>query len=351
MFSILAVTYLFLGGAGAGCVAVCALLDLLWVKEPFGPFSASSIDAQTPIRRLASIGFATGFGVLVFGVLCLVFDMGRTDRLASLFTEPRFTYVTLGAYLLVGLIVCAAFLALVRFAYLPRIRRSVVVAVEVASVVLGAAVMVYTGLLLQSFGTVHLWSSVLVPVLFTASSLSCGIALVLACSLFVETDTAVARMRKRLNGLDLVVIVIEAALAGLYLWRVAAGVGGSGADVSSLAQGQTGAWWWIGFVACGMVVPAAIEVAAGRFSLRDPRAFACAAAFVLIGGFCLRYAIVDAGAHRALQLEGTSSATPAYSLTAPAAFGVYAVAGSAAVETDGLDGAARRLNEMGARAL
>ena len=36
MFSVLAVGYLFLGGAGAGAIAVASILDLVWVKAPFG---------------------------------------------------------------------------------------------------------------------------------------------------------------------------------------------------------------------------------------------------------------------------------------------------------------------------
>ena len=36
MLGELAVLYLFLGGAGAGCVAACSLVDLLWLREPFG---------------------------------------------------------------------------------------------------------------------------------------------------------------------------------------------------------------------------------------------------------------------------------------------------------------------------
>ena len=33
MLGELAVLYLFLGGAGAGCVAACSLVDLLWLRE------------------------------------------------------------------------------------------------------------------------------------------------------------------------------------------------------------------------------------------------------------------------------------------------------------------------------
>ena len=38
------------------------------------------------------------------------------------------------------------------------------------------------------------------------------------------------------------------------------------------------------------------------------RTLAVAAVLVLVGGFCLRASVVDAGGHRALELEETSDA-------------------------------------------
>ena len=39
MLSNLVIAYLFCGGAGAGAIAVTALLDLAWVRTPFGRLS------------------------------------------------------------------------------------------------------------------------------------------------------------------------------------------------------------------------------------------------------------------------------------------------------------------------
>ena len=51
MLGELAVLYLFLGGAGAGCVAACSLVDLLWLREPFGATAVYGPDPATEKER------------------------------------------------------------------------------------------------------------------------------------------------------------------------------------------------------------------------------------------------------------------------------------------------------------
>ena len=61
MLGELAVLYLFLGGAGAGCVAACSLVDLLWLREPFGATAVYGPDpAVDPARRAVALGLPWG---------------------------------------------------------------------------------------------------------------------------------------------------------------------------------------------------------------------------------------------------------------------------------------------------
>ena len=307
MFSVLAVGYLFLGGAGAGAIAVASILDLAWVKAPFGAASRISIGEATPLERVAAFGLLAGFAALALGVLCLLFDLGRIDRVAALLSRPSPTFLTVGTYALAALAVCAAFLAAVRFAYLPLVPRGAVRAVEVAAAVIGVVVMLYTGLLLQSMGAVALWRSPLVPALFVLSSLSCGIAVLLIAAFFAPADAAVARLVHALARIDAAVIVLEAVAAALL---VALALGGdpptAAASAERLTSGDLASWWWVGFALCGLVVPLVAEVAfaARRGSGRTLHTvLAVAAVLVLVGGFSMRAALADAGEHRDLALE------------------------------------------------
>ena len=213
MFSVLAVGYLFLGGAGAGAIAVASILDLAWVRAPFGHASRIGIGEATPLERTVAVGMLAGFAALALGMLFLLFDLGRIDRVASLLLRPSLSFLTVGTYALAGLAVCAALLVAVRFAYLPSVPRGAVRAVEAAAAVVAVVVMLYTGLLLQNTGAVALWSSPLVPVLFLLSSLSCGIATLLLAAYFAPADAATAWLFRMLARVDALIVVLEAVAA------------------------------------------------------------------------------------------------------------------------------------------
>lgn len=324
MFGALTVGYLFLGGAGAGAIVVASMLDLTFIRAPFGADARVSVAEALPRERMAAFALLVGFAALALGVLCLLFDLGRIDRVLDLFLSPSPTYLTIGSYALAVLAVCGGFLALVRFAYLPWLPSVAVVAVEVIAVAVGLVVMTYTGLLLQGLGAVALWKSPLVPVLFVLSSLSCGIAVALVTAFFAEPDEGVAHMVRLLVRADAAFIVLEAVMAALFVGlTLASDHPGATASATQLVDGDGALAWWGGFVACGLAVPFVAELvfaACGRMkaNLADPTdsavlqpvlrtVLAVAAVLVLVGGLSMRASIVEAGAHRSLELEEPSA--------------------------------------------
>ena len=299
MFSVLAVGYLFLGGAGAGAIAVASILDLAWVKAPFGHASRIGIGEATPLERTVAVGMLAGFGALALGMLFLLFDLGRIDRVTSLLLRPSLSFLTVGTYTLAGLAACAALLVAVRFAYLPSVPRGAVRAVEAAAAVVAVVVMLYTGLLLQNTGAVALWSSPLVPVLF------------LLAAYFAPADAGIAWLFRTLARADAVIVVLEAVAAALFVaFALADDHPGAAASAQRLAEGDLALWWWVGFALCGLVVPLAVEgvlSARGSFSEACRTGLAVAAVLVLVGGFSMRTALAEAGSHRELALEGAAA--------------------------------------------
>ena len=304
MFSVLAVGYLFLGGAGAGAIAVASILDLAWVRAPFGHASRIGIGEAMPLERTVAVGMLAGFAALALGMLFLLFDLGRIDRVASLLLRPSLSFLTVGTYALAGLVA-------VRFAYLPSVPRGAVRAVEAAAAVVAVVVMLYTGLLLQNTGAVALWSSPLVPVLFLLSSLSCGIATLLLAAYFAPADAGIAWLFRTLARADAVIVVLEAVAAALFVaFALADDHPGAAASAQRLAEGDLALWWWVGFALCGLVVPLAVEgvlSARGSFSEACRTGLAVAAVLVLVGGFSMRTALAEAGSHRELALEGAAA--------------------------------------------
>lgn len=310
MFGTFAVLYLFCGGTGAGAIAVCSLADLAWVRQPFGTGAYTQGPSVRPEARIVDFGFAAGLALLVLGIACLLLDLGRLDRVLMLFLNPQPTFITVGAFALAALALLGGFLAAVRFLYVPAARRGAVAAAEAVAVVVGVVAMLYTGLLLQTMGGIAFWASPFVPLLFLLSSLSGGMALVLLAACFVERAPRAVQLTGFLAHADLLVVVLEiACVAGFLLWAQASGHPGVRASLAQLAEGDVARAWWVGFCACGLAVPLGVEVAGwASGALRRERAgwnaaFAVAAALVLVGGWCLRWSMVEAGVHRELELE------------------------------------------------
>ncbi len=303
MFGDLVVLYLFLGGIGAGAVAVSSLSDLLAVRQPFGTSEYAQGPSVEPRARLVDYGFVTGFVALFAGTACLFFDLGRTDRLLSLFANPYPTVMTVGSYALVALLAVSAALALVRIMYAPSVRRWMVVAAEWFALVAAVVVMVYTGVLLATLGGVPLWRSWVLPPLFAASSAACGLALVAFPSALMDEDALLSGFVRRLACADVAVVAVEAALAGVFLFQ---GFNDSNPAVASgiraLMEGPQALMWWGGFIAGGLVFPLVADTVSA-FSRRLSRKLVLlAAVLVLAGGLSMRCALIDAGEHRVMSL-------------------------------------------------
>ena len=249
---------------------------------------------------------------LALGMVCLLADVGRADRLLLLLTSPALSHVAVGAW---SLAVCAVLAVLAALAWDGLVRRWRFAAVQVlqAALALAAlAVMLYTGLLLQSLSAVPLWATPWLPVLFTLSSLSCGSALVLAAAQLTGAASAFATVLGRLAVVDAVVIVLEAAALAVFAGTALAGVGGDfvvgrtaealAASAEALVAGEAAWLFWGGLVLAGLAVPFALDVILARLRRPRPAIALVAAACVLAGGLAMRYCVVEAGMHPLLAM-------------------------------------------------
>lgn len=339
MLGELSVLYLFLGGTGAGCLAVCSLADLLWLREPFGRASCEDGAASVPERRVLALGFLSGTALVVFGVLCLLLDLGKGDRALEMLLSGTFNLMTAGVYGLGLTAVLALAATAVRWLYVPAVCARAVRLVEGALVLAALFVMAYTGFLLQTLGGFALWKSPFLPALFVLSSASCGMAVVSLACLFVRRSEGVRRLGAVLAVADAAALVSEAvAAAAFLLWAAGSSHGATVAACDNLVVGEQSLLWWGGFALCGMAAPLALEAAGAVGRLRaachrrpapvssSPApsppargrtataafdevvaglspALVAAAVLVLVGGVCLRFAVTGAAEQPSLELQ------------------------------------------------
>jgi len=166
-----------------------------------------------------------------------------------------------------------------------RAHRSVVRALGITSMVLGAALGVYTGILLSSLGARPLWNSGALGILFLASGVS-------AAAAFGHLVTNDLDERALIVRIDNVVLASELGILALFLFGLLAGSAPQIEAAKLLLGGPYTAPFWTLVVGVGIVIPLTIQILAARHLIQHTPV---APILVMLGGLSLRWIIVSAG--------------------------------------------------------
>ncbi|MGD8322062.1 MAG: polysulfide reductase NrfD [Gemmatimonadota bacterium] len=160
-------------------------------------------------------------------------------------------------------------------------------AVAMANIIAGAALGVYTGMLLGTMASRPLWNSAILGPLFLTSGLSTGAAYMLLYRLNDGERVLLARA-------DMGFILLELALIGIWLVGLVSGGGAHRDAAHVLLGGPFTTAFWVLVVAFGLVGPFLGEWMERRGGHVPGR---LAAVMVLGGGLALRWILVYAGQH------------------------------------------------------
>ena len=290
MFNALTIGYLFLGGTGAGALAVLCVLECA---------RALRWRALAMPEEFFARGWLVCTVTLATGILCLLADLGRPDRLLHLLTSPEPSAMAVGSFALAAaLVLAAAFSAFALFDTV-RLPRVAVVCLAAAGVAAAGATAAYTGVLLESLASVLLWRTPLVPALFVLSSASCGIAVAFLAASFVETRHPYRGPLVWLARVDGGIVLAEAGCLAVFLLLAFAGEG-TVAAARALVLGELAPVFWGVLAVCGLAVPLVLERFLTHGNSRTQLLWI--AALLLVGGFALRWCIVGAGAYDVTQM-------------------------------------------------
>ena len=283
--------YLFLAGVSAG-----AYLTATYVGKKF-PFA----------KTIRKTGYILAPPLLAIGLLLLVFDAE-----AGLMHPLRFIYLlkniptsmmTDGTYIIAIFFMLNAYQGIMEY-----LGKSVNRWITRFGVVFAFGTAAYTGLLIGVVKSVPLWNTSILPVLFTVSALSTGIAATVLVATFFDRQAcynllSLKKIHATLVGLELLLIFIMLYVTG-NTNEVAY------QSVMSLLTGEFAAWFWGGLVTVGLVIPLLIEATEiyQHRSATKPIHLEVSATstgpsllpvlitegFILIGGFILRYLVLAA---------------------------------------------------------
>ncbi|MGQ9918409.1 MAG: NrfD/PsrC family molybdoenzyme membrane anchor subunit [Bryobacteraceae bacterium] len=273
--------YLFLGGLAAGLLVLSG-----WMHRRSQPEGLSP--------ALAWIAPLLAPAVLSVGMFALFLDLENKWHVWRFYTTFRITApMSWGAWILALVYPASALFAWAAWSeFGPAGSRFVSGApfpfrraIASLNIALGAALGVYTGILLGALGARPLWNSPLLGPLFLLSGLSAAAALLL----ILEKDHA---WRRTLARLDVRLIAAEAVVLALFFLALSTGGQAQRAAAGLFFGGPYTAVFWLAVAFMGMALPVWLE----RLEQRDriPHS-AVPAVLVLIGGLALRAVLVLAG--------------------------------------------------------
>jgi len=296
--------YLYTGGLGAATLAVTFLTDM-YLK---------------PHRNLVLWGAGAGVVLLSLGSMLLFWHL--LDHLAAIhvlnplamLNQPT-AWIAWGTQFILWMMVWGVIYALPYARETPLLQRMPLVGkvlemdfvvklsglieryrkfIGWLAVVNGVGVAVYTGLVLQSFPAVALWANPGVPLLFTVSAFSTGMAFLLLIMYTVIKDSADEHIRVLYERIDLVLISAELVIIFSFFFYLQRG---SESAIRSWELLFNDFGWLIGFIGFGLVVPFFLELKGVVKGWTSHVPIIAASVFVLTGGYLLRHYFMYAGVY------------------------------------------------------
>jgi formate-dependent nitrite reductase membrane component NrfD len=282
--------YLFLGGLTAGIMVFAAVMALR-NKDDETPFASTQLALLAPI-------------VLSAGMTTLFLDLEHKLYVFRFYTAFQVTSpMSWGAWILL-LIYPVSILQI-----LSTVRRGFPIAtpyvdylsitrtivdwceqhrrqIALVAVPSGIALGIYTGILLSAFSARPFWNSGVLGPLFLVSGLSTAAALIALISRHKHEKELFTRI-------DLVIILAEIALVGLFLINLASGSAQQIEALDSIMGGPYTMVFWVLFVGIGLIIPLLLEMLEMRGLLKSVAMVA--PVLVLLGGYALRQVLLDVG--------------------------------------------------------
>lgn len=288
LYGSLVIAYLFLGGTAAGALLVISAWSLFFRRTQH----PSRI--QMAFETLRHRVYLAGVALLIFAMVCLLWDLGNPGRALLVFLRPHPTVITFGAYTLAIETLLAALLLLASSSQsaLPLHGRARG-AVEVLCCIGGLATMAYTGVFLFQ-GGIPFWSHWSIIALFVFSSFSSGASVVLLIDWLTQGQSLLLRATKPLQLCHIACLIAEAAFLMLFAYSAFHNPRAD-ASIALLMEPNMLTVAFVGVMGAGIAVPLVLE--AYSAARRGYRTMPLSDFMCLFGGLCLRYCLIACGVH------------------------------------------------------
>jgi formate-dependent nitrite reductase membrane component NrfD len=263
----LVITYLFLGGAGAGLFLVSLYITHPWAE-------------------------AFGLLVLILGTLFLILDLGRPERFWRAFFRARSSWISRGCYCITALVLLGGLNVFVDFT--ARDWGMFTTVLKVGAAIAAVAVMIYTGFVLSPSAAIPFWNSTFFPIIFFAYSLLAGIDfLILASPILPPPAIDLAQLEKIQFGLALLCLLLVLS----HLSVMSGSAVAARQSIQLLTRGKWAGLFIGGVIVIGLVIPLLLAwPVAGQTSFQTVFAVTALLALLrLFGDYLFRFLVIRAG--------------------------------------------------------
>jgi len=263
--------YLFLAGVGGGAYLAGVIADF-----------AGGADWMT----VSKIGVFLGVPCVLIGTLFLLADLGKPINAWRVWMKPGTSWIARGTIIIVLFMIFAAIQTAFWIWPFPGAIENARGVIAVLGAIFGFLTVIYTGLLLGYSQPIALWRTALLPVLFFVSAVSTGIMAIVMIGQFLgvaENQLAL------LANIDALILILEMFVLIVYLYNAYRTIE-SRFSAKRILTGPVASAFWLGVVACGLVVPFFLELLGGHGTVAI-----FAALLGLFGGLCLRYTVLAGG--------------------------------------------------------
>jgi formate-dependent nitrite reductase membrane component NrfD len=266
--------YLFLAGVGGGAYLAGVIADIM---------------GGTDWMAVSKIGITLGVPCVLIGTLFLLADLGTPSHSWRVWMKPKTSWIARGTIIIVLFMIFAAIHTgwlVWPFGGALALNDSARHFIGVLGAVFAFLTVIYTGLLLAYNQPIALWHSAQLPVLFFFSAVSTGIMAIMLIGGGIGVDAGQLAL---LAKVDAVLIVLELFTLIVFLYNAYRTVE-SRFSAKRILSGPVATTFWLGVMACGLILPLFLELYGGEGMTET-----LAAVLGLFGGLCLRFAILAGG--------------------------------------------------------
>jgi len=257
--------YLFLAGVGGGAYLAGVIADFA---------------GGTDWTIVSKIGVCLGLPCVLIGTLFLLADLGKPLNAWRVWMKPGTSWIARGTIIIVLFMIFDAIQTAFWVWPLPGSISDARGVVAVLGAIFAFLTVIYTGLLLGYSQPIALWRTAMLPVLFFVSAVSTGImAIILIGGQFLgvaENQLAL------LANIDALILVFEMFVLIVFLYNAYRTIE-SRYSAKRILTGPVASAFWLGVIACGLVIPFCLELLGGHGSFAAVAAcWACSAGFACV---------------------------------------------------------------------